>query len=98
MKGLMEDLASRKKRFAETPPDEIKYWFEFPGPLQVGTLCMSSIFFQYFIICILYIKQGSNIAHHVWGLDIFFINRNTFIGTPDPEAKPIILKDVTTQV
>lgn len=34
MKGLMEDLASRKKRFAETPPDEIKYWFEFPGPLQ----------------------------------------------------------------
>ena len=32
----MEDLTSRKKLFAETPPDEIKYWFEFPGPLQVS--------------------------------------------------------------
>ena len=69
MKGLMEDLASRKKRFAETPPDEMKYWFEFPGPLQVGTLCIPSIFLSNIYIYI-YTNQGSN---HVWGLIFFFI-------------------------
>lgn len=38
MTPLIEDLASRKRRFDETPPEEIKYWFEYPGPLQVISL------------------------------------------------------------
>jgi len=36
MKALMEDLAARKKLFDETPPEEVKYWFEYTGPLQVS--------------------------------------------------------------
>ena len=38
MNGLMEDLAARKKLFDETPPEEVKYWFEYTGPLQVSYL------------------------------------------------------------
>lgn len=33
--GLMEDLKARRKLMEETPPDEVKYWFEYTGPLQV---------------------------------------------------------------
>lgn len=36
MEGLVEDLKGRKKLFDETPPEEVKYWFEYTGPLQVG--------------------------------------------------------------
>ena len=35
MKPLMKDLQEREKLFAETPPEEVKYWFEYTGPLQV---------------------------------------------------------------
>lgn len=35
MESLMKDLKERKKLFAETPPEEVKYWFEYTGPLQV---------------------------------------------------------------
>ncbi len=35
MEGLMEDLKARKKLMEETPPEEVKYWFEYTGPLQV---------------------------------------------------------------
>lgn len=51
IKVLMEDLASRKKLFAETPPDEIKYWFEFPGPLQVSVAKEHDVelFYSFFI-------------------------------------------------
>lgn len=35
MEGLMKDLRERKKLFDETPPEEVKYWFEYTGPLQV---------------------------------------------------------------
>ena len=35
MRKLFDDLLSRKKLFDETPPEEIKYWFEYAGPLQV---------------------------------------------------------------
>ena len=35
MNALMDDLVARKKLFDETPPDEVKYWFEYTGPLQV---------------------------------------------------------------
>ena len=37
MKTLNEDLEARKKLFADTPPEEVKYWFEYTGPLQVST-------------------------------------------------------------
>lgn len=36
MNHLMTDLKERKKLFDETPPEEIKYWFEYTGPLQVS--------------------------------------------------------------
>lgn len=36
MDGLFKDLAARKKLFDDTPPEEVKYWFEYAGPLQVS--------------------------------------------------------------
>ena len=39
MNDLMTDLDERKKLFDETPPDEVKYWFEYTGPLQVRHVC-----------------------------------------------------------
>jgi hypothetical protein len=33
--SLFKDLAARKKLFDDTPPEEVKYWFEYAGPLQV---------------------------------------------------------------
>ena len=39
MRKLFDDLTSRKKLFDETPPEEIKYWFEYAGPLQVRASC-----------------------------------------------------------
>lgn len=37
MNDLNNDLMERKKLFEETPPEEIKYWFEYTGPLQVSS-------------------------------------------------------------
>jgi len=34
LEGLMKDLRERKKLFDETPPEEVKYWYEYTGPLQ----------------------------------------------------------------
>eukprot|EP00526_Cylindrotheca_closterium_P007086 CAMPEP_0113607150 /NCGR_PEP_ID=MMETSP0017_2-20120614/3230_1 /TAXON_ID=2856 /ORGANISM="Cylindrotheca closterium" /LENGTH=740 /DNA_ID=CAMNT_0000515733 /DNA_START=110 /DNA_END=2332 /DNA_ORIENTATION=- /assembly_acc=CAM_ASM_000147 len=34
MNHVMKDLKDRKKLFDETPPEEVKYWFEYTGPLQ----------------------------------------------------------------
>jgi len=34
MRDLVEDLKARKKLMEETPPEEVKYWFEYTGPLQ----------------------------------------------------------------
>lgn len=36
MEALTKDLRERKKLFDETPPEEVKYWFEYTGPLQVS--------------------------------------------------------------
>jgi hypothetical protein len=36
MEELMDDLKARKKLMEETPKEEIKYWFEYTGPLQVS--------------------------------------------------------------
>jgi hypothetical protein len=38
MDPLLKDLRERKKLFDETPPEEVKYWFEYTGPLQVCIL------------------------------------------------------------
>ena len=48
---LMKDLQNRYDLFTNTPPEEIKYWFEYSGPLQVrmcvvcdvGVLCGSVV-------------------------------------------------------
>lgn len=36
MENLTKELRERKKLFDETPPEEVKYWFEYTGPLQVS--------------------------------------------------------------
>ena len=36
MNDLNDDLKERKKLFRETPPEEVKYWFEYTGQLQVS--------------------------------------------------------------
>ena len=36
MEPMMKDLKERQKLFDETPPEEVKYWFEYTGPLQVS--------------------------------------------------------------
>ena len=38
MDALTKDLKERKKLFDDTPPEEVKYWFEYSGPLQVSTV------------------------------------------------------------
>jgi hypothetical protein len=43
MDSLMKDLRERKKLFDDTPPEEVKYWFEYSGSLQVSRFLMSSI-------------------------------------------------------
>ena len=35
MAPLFDELKERRKLMEETPPEEIKYWFEYTGPLQV---------------------------------------------------------------
>lgn len=34
MNDLMKNLREREKLFEDTPPEEVKYWFEYTGPLQ----------------------------------------------------------------
>ena len=36
MDPLFKDLRERKKLFEDTPPEEVKYWFEYAGALQVS--------------------------------------------------------------
>lgn len=35
MPPLFDELKERRKLMEETPPEEVKYWFEYTGPLQV---------------------------------------------------------------
>ena len=37
LQPLMDDLEEREKLFRETPEKEVKYWFEYTGPLQVSS-------------------------------------------------------------
>ena len=46
MEDLMQDLKERKKLMEETPPQEVKYWFEYTGPLQVRELISMWLFFS----------------------------------------------------
>ena len=41
MTDLFADLKARKKLMEETPPEEVKYWFEYTGPLQVRPFKLS---------------------------------------------------------
>ena len=53
MNDLMEDLKGRKKLFEETPAEEVKYWFEYTGPLQVSRNNSSELlWFWCFLQCI----------------------------------------------
>ena len=57
MKDLMDDLNARTKLMKETPPEEVKYWFEYTGPLQVCYVHMS--FFNlilYICVCVIIIN------------------------------------------
>ena len=36
MGALFKELKERKKLMEETPPEDVKYWFEYSGPLQVS--------------------------------------------------------------
>jgi hypothetical protein len=36
IKPILDELKERKKLMEETPPEEVKYWFEYAGPLQVS--------------------------------------------------------------
>jgi hypothetical protein len=38
MEPLIKDLKERKKLMEETPPEEVKYWFEYTGSLQVCSI------------------------------------------------------------
>ena len=35
MTPVIKDLREREQLMEETPPEEVKYWFEYTGPLQV---------------------------------------------------------------
>jgi hypothetical protein len=58
MDPLMKDLRERIKLFEDTPPEEVKYWFEYAGPLQVsdesqiGLLLFHSFVLGLFYRCI----------------------------------------------
>jgi hypothetical protein len=45
MEPVLADLRAREKLFEDTPPEEIKYWFEYTGPLQVRGWNMWLCFF-----------------------------------------------------
>ena len=52
MDPLMKDLRERKKLFEDTPPEAVKYWFEYAGPLQV---CLLPTVYC-FVLCTIFIS------------------------------------------
>ena len=80
MDPLMTELKERKKLFEETPPEEVKYWFEYTGPLQVCFKLSTVLFLVAF--------------HHHCSLYYFLLfSRNTFTAFPSRVAKLITLRD-----
>ena len=54
MNALTKDLQERQLLFKDTPPDEIKYWFEYTGPLQVrGYIIRDVILYTLHYTCLL---------------------------------------------
>ena len=54
MNALTKDLQERQLLFKDTPPDEIKYWFEYTGPLQVcGYIISDVILYTLHYTCLL---------------------------------------------
>ena len=47
LQPLFQDLTKREKLFADTPPEEVKYWFEYTDPLQVGLF--------YILLCVMFV-------------------------------------------
>lgn len=64
MNDLMKDLEERNKLFDETPPEEVKYWFEYTGPLQVGNELGQTHFIRAFFL----FPVGRHIISHVYML------------------------------
>ena len=52
MQALMKELKERKLLFQDTPPEEIKYWFEYTGPLQVRSVLFCYRYTLYVIRCV----------------------------------------------
>jgi len=42
MSKIVDDLKERNRLFDETPPEEVKYWFEYFGPLQVSAALLEA--------------------------------------------------------
>jgi hypothetical protein len=99
MQPLFEDLQERQKLFTDATPEEIKYWFEYTGPMQVrltrrpyqGTsvVCIRLVQYFGFFPCSLFISHAG----------IFFLfYRSTSIVIPKCDPVPTILRAVTIQV
>lgn len=54
---LYKDLYEREQLFANTPPEEVKYWFEYAGPLQVRVYRSFLFVCAYKVLCV---RQGKD--------------------------------------
>jgi hypothetical protein len=90
MDPLMKDLRDRKKLFEDTPPEEVKYWFEYTGPLQV----CASFYYYYFIAYVFLLATRMIFLTLLPFIHLHF--RNIFIDFQNLEERLIILKDETT--
>ena len=68
MDPLMKDLRERKKLFDDTPPEEVKYWFEYTGPLQVSKS-----------VCCLWISYSYISLLNLWDKYVLTLNLHFFI-------------------
>ena len=89
VEGLMTDLKERKKLFDETPPEEVKYWFEYTGPLQVSRVVFVMLGVDAVVEPVL-VSLPLTLF-----LSSFSHNRNISIAFQNPVARPITLKAAT---
>ena len=64
MTHLFADLKARKKLMEETPPEEVKYWFEYTGPLQVRI-------FLLLYCCCFYMLSCAHDVVFIWTVLLF---------------------------
>ena len=91
MEGLMKELRERQKLFEETPPEEVQYWFEYTGPLQVSYLVWRRLKRLGFL---------GTLASHVATALFYFVCsccRNISIAFPDLVERQTTLKDEMTR-